>query len=366
VSDIHRWMRTLGVVVLVALWALAVPSARASQTQPTVTMTTVPALAGVTFHIGDRPAVTGEDGTAEVAVAPGTYTLTAPGRDLLGTDVRIAFEGWADGEDVPARSIEVDGAMTFKAGFDVDYLIDEAYLDSSGHQLASERVSSVTVSDDAGTTHRWPGPSPGVAGPTAVTWERHPPGTRWLRAIDVSLTDEGLAASKRTYQLRSLTVDGRTVTPATRALPLAPGARWALEVRSPAWWSTPWAWAGALIAAALLAAAALLLRPRLRYRRPQPAPASSPADDRRPEEFVRVVLRNGRTVEGWRTSSADSSAQAIMLEVNAVYSDGEPVPSTPLDSFLLQSQIEHYETLDPSGAAPPQTTAKRVNPPVSS
>jgi hypothetical protein len=62
--------------------------------------------------------------------------------------------------------------------------------------------------------------------------------------------------------------------------------------------------------------------------------------------YVRVKLRNGRTVEGWKMrvpGVADSEA----LYINATHvwgSDGEQVTPGPLDSFVLPSQIVDLET----------------------
>jgi hypothetical protein len=65
-------------------------------------------------------------------------------------------------------------------------------------------------------------------------------------------------------------------------------------------------------------------------------------------EFVRVMLRNGRTVEGWRTHvpGADES-EALTIEVTSVQGpDGVKVASDMLDYwYLLPSQIDRVETL---------------------
>jgi hypothetical protein len=112
---------------------------------------------------------------------------------------------------------------------------------------------------------------------------------------------------------------------------------------------------GALILVPLLIGGAILglLVMMLVRRRSQPSVADNrnfapgfvrclkPARESAKREFVRVKLRNGRTVEGWRfdVPGADPS-EAVNLAVTSVWGpDGSKVTSQPTDSFLFQSQI---------------------------
>jgi hypothetical protein len=361
--------RSCGIFLLLTLFLLPIgPAGARSQAATSVTISTVPELEGIVFYIGDQRVVTGEDGTAKTTLpVAGVYELETSERRKLGTEVRIAFGGWSDGGEEPRRSIDVGGPTAIEAGYDVDYLIEESYVDASGSAIASDRLSSVTVSDDAGESHSWPAPSPGVAGPTAVVWERHPPGTQWLRATDVSLSDGNLSAKEMSYELEAVVVDGESMTPASRTLPLEPGAEWSMAVAPAPWWSGSWLWIAAALASVLL----VLLMARLRRRvssptKPTPARLRRTPETRRSSEFVRIALRNGRTVEGWRMTSADAASPAIIIDVSAVTSDGQPVPSTPIDSFVLKTQILSYETLESPLPESRLQGARRVNPPVSS
>jgi hypothetical protein len=363
------WVRLCAMLFLSPLLLLPIgPAGARAQAAPSVTISTMPELEGVVFYIGDQRVVTGEDGTVRTTVPePGVYELETTERTKMGTEVRIAFEGWSDGGEDPRRSLEVGGPTAIAAGFDVDYLIKENYVDARGNAIASDQLSSVTVSDNAGESYSWPAPSPGVAGPTAVVWERHPPGTRWLRATDVSLSDGNLGAKKMSYELEAVVVDGESMTPASRTLPLEPGAEWSMAVAPGPGWSGPWIWAAAALASVLL----LFLLARLRRRdsrvlKPSPARTRSTPETQRSREFVRIALRNGRTVEGWRMTSADAASPAIIIDVTAVTSDGQPVPSTPIDSFVLKTQILSYETLGSPLPEPRLQGAKRMNPPVNS
>jgi Family of unknown function (DUF6338) len=363
-----RALRTWGLVA--ALTLLLVPVAPAgAQGAVTVSISTVPRLEGIAFSIGGRRAVTGADGTVAITLPQaGVYELESYARQTLEPDVRVAFAGWSDGQAETSRSLEVTDTTAIDAGFDVDYLIHENYVDARGRVIPADELRSVTVTDGSGRRFTWAAPSPGVAGPTAVVWERYPPGTRWVRATEVALTDGDLVSRDQTYELQAVNVGGELLPASTQSLPVQPGAEWTLSPAARPWWSGAWGWAAVLAIVALAIAA--LVRSRTRFKRPASAlPArSAPAlNTRRDGEYVRVALRNGRTVEGWRMTSNDAGKQAIIVEVSAVYSAGEQVPSTPLDSFLLTSQIVSYETVDaPSPASPPHASSKRLNPPVSS
>ena len=364
-----RVLRTWGMAAMVGLLLVPMAPAR-GQDAATVSLSTVPRLEGIVFNIGGRRVVTGADGTVEITLSQaGVYEMEAHGRQTLEPDVRVDFAGWSDGEEQTSRPIEVTETTVVEAGFDVDYLIHENYTDPRGRAIPADRLRSVTVTDDAGRRTTWEAPSPGVAGPTAVVWERHPPGTRWIRATDVWLTDAGLVSRDRSYRLYALNVDGESLAASPRTLSLEPGAQWELAPAPSPWWLGAWGWAGAAVV--LLALMTLvLLRHRPRFSRPRralPASSASAAKPRRREEYVRVALRNGRTVEGWRMTSSEAPTQAIIIDVNAVFSGGEPVPSTPLDSFLLRSQIISYESVEaPSPATRLPATTNRLNPPVSS
>jgi hypothetical protein len=365
-----RALLAWGLVAALALLLVpAAPAGAAGQAAATVSISTVPRLEGVAFSIGGRRAVTGADGKVEITLPQtGVYELESSVRQTLEPDVRIAFAGWSDGEEENSRSLEVTDAVVIDAGYDVDYLIHENYVDARGRAIPADDLRSVTVTAGSGRRYTWAAPSPGVAGPTAVVWERHPPGTRWVRATEVSPTDDGLVSRDQSYELQALNVGGESLPASTQPLPLQPGAEWTLAPAARPWWSGAWGWTAASVIVALAIVALVRFRTRFpRPARPLPARSAAAPKSRRDGEYVRVALRNGRTVEGWRMTSTDAAKQAIIVEVNAVYSAGEPVPSTPLDSFLLTSQILSYETVDaPPPASLPNAASKRLNPPVSS
>lgn len=73
---------------------------------------------------------------------------------------------------------------------------------------------------------------------------------------------------------------------------------------------------------------------------------------------VRVRLRNGRTIEGWKEGGASAVKEVMIVEVQRVFDrDGNEVSSTPLDSFLLSSQVSAVEDIEPD-SAPDESTPR--------
>jgi hypothetical protein len=82
---------------------------------------------------------------------------------------------------------------------------------------------------------------------------------------------------------------------------------------------------------------------------PIPPKTSTKTDEALPLErkHVRVFLRDGRSIEGWRKDAMARDDRVLVLDVETVYdSGGHRVDSTPLDSFVLPTQIEHIERLE--------------------
>ena len=135
---------------------------------------------------------------------------------------------------------------------------------------------------------------------------------------------------------------------------------------SPSSRDAPWVPAGMLLAVGAAGAAAALLWRRSR-REPRPGrplhrlPRAGATPERGPplrasgrdngavdREHVRVHLRDGRRIDGWRKGEGLSEdSRVIVLDVESVHdSAGMELASTPLDSFVLPLQIERIEKLD--------------------
>jgi signal peptidase I len=90
----------------------------------------------------------------------------------------------------------------------------------------------------------------------------------------------------------------------------------------------------------------LSTRPRSMARRRR----DNPAPDR--NEYIRVKLRDGRVIEGWKKDHPPLDHRVLLLDVSAAYdSTGNELEATPADSFVPTAHIRRVETLD--GEAPP-------------
>ena len=75
-------------------------------------------------------------------------------------------------------------------------------------------------------------------------------------------------------------------------------------------------------------------------------------------QYLRVHMGNGRIIDGWTgpTSQPVDDQVLQLVRVQHVYDrDGDEVASTPLDIFLVRSQIARIEYIDTSAAPPPST-----------
>lgn len=432
-------------IFLVALFLIvgAAPSVAAEQAaQIPVTIEAIPQVDGVAFVFAGERIVTDQRGIAHARVAvPGTYRLRVARFQVIGDDIRVEFSQWSEATREPRLDVSVDGATRIGAGFDVDYLVTTRFTDARGEDLDAGIVESVNVVDDSGQATTYPGEEPGLAGPTAVWWKRHPPGTRWLRGVRTVGTGPSFDTELVSYRAESVVIAGTRFPTSSEPYFPARGSQWNIEAiaypvrldprglisrlgvaptvdltypngesrdhRVPAGRAVLLprgsyeARADALglspttdftvpgsdhvrvfavtyadaAAAALLFGILLLVTTRLRARRgrvrdrsaeeparasEQPAPhpaAEAPAppepvdDDHVEKGYVRVHLRDGRSVEGWSRRWRDS--QIWFMDVTIVRNgDGIEVPSTSRDTVLLSTLIERVEKLDPEPELP--------------
>jgi hypothetical protein len=361
VCDFRR-SKCLSFVLLdfVSVAILVTPIPHTSAAQPaSLLIETVPPLEGMPFLLGGQRFVTDENGVVEIIPPePGTYDVSTKDHVLLDDQRRASFAAWSDGVVEPIRAVDIQESVRLEVGFDVDHLVTESFRAVDGEVLSPESIESIVVVDDRGRSTTFRGPSRGVAGPTAQEWERFPPGTRWLRAVRVTVGDDGLRTEQASYNVESVRVNGERAPGSPDDFAPQPGAEWVITMELPAA-AGRWVWAIVVIAALSVGVLGLLAVIRIR-RQPQPLLARLPFLHRgraRREgdvrdsgrEFVRVTLRNGRKVEGWRTNV--SGDEALAIQVTSVQGPGgEKVESDSVDYwFLLPSQVDRIETLQRAG-----------------
>lgn len=361
--------RGIALLVLTAVGCLFASAPVGATTQvATLSIETVPALRGIPFRVDGRPFVTDGQGVAHVTLPQaGIYELTSPEHMLIGDERRIEFARWSEGAFGPQRRLDTRVSTRLEVGFNVDYLVKEIYRDDEGRTLSPDGIDSVTVVDDAGDSYAHAGGSAGLAGPTALLWQRFPPGTRWLRAIRIVDGDEGLRAERVSYEVRSITVEGRRAEVSADPFTPTAGGSWVVEAPAARQsYMLIGAGAASLLLACVLLTLIVFRRRAAPPRKAELARKSFPFAGRRPSrvpkenenrrELVRVRLRNGRTVEGWKSSSpAGEDSQVIIIDVTRVFGpDGSSLQSMPLDSFVLHSQIvELREVTEKAPASTP-------------
>lgn len=335
-------------VTIVALMTTLVPHRAAAQTSSLV-IETVPAIEGIKFRLDGETFSTDEEGVARVNPAgPGRFELQTKDRVRLDSQ-RIEFAVWSDGVAESSRVVDIEGSTRLQVGFRVDYLIAESFRTSEGDVLKPKSVGPFVIVDDAGESTTLPGSSRGMAGPTAQAWERFPAGTRWLPSVRIVSENRHLKAEEASYRVRWVSVEGERIVASSVPFTPSQGGEWDIEVDTSRG-SLP----RELILVPLLIGGLILWLVVVRRIRKSSQPSVPGARmfarfvgrqrvPREPagREFVRIKLRTGRTVEGWRihTPGGDPS-EAVNLAVTSVWGpDGSKVMSQPTDSFLFPSQI---------------------------
>lgn len=391
----------------------------------------VPALEGIVFWVDDRRLVTDVNG---IAVAKldfgGSVRVRTRELGLAGDRSRYDFVAWSDGSTNAEREVSVAGRVDIGAGFDVDHLVSWGFTDADGASVDPHHIDRVKVVDSEGTRHELQGFSPGLAGPTAIAWERYPAGSFWLAATTVAYengtlleetisykpkravaedvrisaqSDEYLPESTGSWPVRlsahMITVssaglllggkgektieltypNGRTriqSLPTSGRVALLPPGRYAARATGPglalrSTFSVPTSQAVGLklitywdlaLAAFLVAGLGLVLR--LAYGLPirdgarevdeadseqttlTPAPKPD-TDNGSPQrsELIRVYLRDGRSLDGWRRQWDDE--RVLILDVVASHdNNGELLSPRADDAFLARQEISRIEALD--------------------
>lgn len=351
--QLKLWSIMLLVLAFVCVSLTIVPSTAVAQT-PTLVVETVPPIEGIKVRVGDESFVTDESGVVRIAPeAQGADRLSVDEHSLIGNSQRVEFVAWSDGVVTAARTFDFREPSRLQVGFNIDYLVTERFRNSSGDLLGSRSIDSFTIVDDTNNSTTFSGSSRGLAGPTALSWQRFPAGTRWLRAVRIDREGGALEAENVSYSVRSVTVEGEHATVSSDPFVPSVDAEWTITL-DPS--RNPIGQIAVVAVAILFLIGGILILARVRGR-PKTAIERGPTSFRRllgegiartrapAEVYVRVKLQNGRTVEGWKMKVPGAEdSEAISINVTNVFGpDGEHVTPGPLDSFVLSSQIVDLE-----------------------
>ena len=218
--------------LLVATFLLAVSVNSHARASPSVALVirTIPPLAGVPFVVDGQRLVSHDGGVVTASVAPGRHSVQAAPPRLVRRGQRISFSLWSDGVSSPQRNLVLRSSTVIEAGFFVSRTVSLGFTDVRGESIAPDAVDSFTVADDAGQKRRFAGWSPGVAGPTALYWKRHPPGTRWLDAERPIRSTHGLGEKAVSYRVVEAQVGGNDVPVHSDAFFPSRDLKWRIEL----------------------------------------------------------------------------------------------------------------------------------------
>lgn len=158
-----------------------------------LTVSTVPALAGMDFSLDGSVFTTGANGVARVSVTrSGRYQLEAlPWSTKVS---RATFIRWKNGIFEPVRSVEISKDNFIEAGFNVEHLVRTTFVDLEGQPFLGARIAEVKLKSSYGTTATFGGAKP-----------------VWLQASQVVRRTTGLEPKKISYVLESVIIDGSNV-----------------------------------------------------------------------------------------------------------------------------------------------------------
>jgi hypothetical protein len=184
------------VVVAAALTFVGAPRAAVGQSsyQPTtLTIVTVPRLAGVHLAFDGRTYVTGRQGKVRIETTIGHHLLQILDTRMNTRRVRSTFSRWEDNRYTAARTITIRRNTVVDAGFQQSVRVSFAFADLSGRPVLG-RVSRMTLSNTLGSR---------------VSFA--PSGPHWLRATGLARSFRGLEPTFVQYSIEQALVNGSNV-----------------------------------------------------------------------------------------------------------------------------------------------------------
>ena len=116
-----------------------------------VTVTTVPAVAGIPITVGDAKATTGADGMATLGIKKvGSVALEAHLDLLTDQSIRVSFTRWGDQVYDLKRNINVRGDATYVLGLRTAYRAAVQFVDVAGTPVDTTSISRAHFTSSSG------------------------------------------------------------------------------------------------------------------------------------------------------------------------------------------------------------------------
>jgi hypothetical protein len=180
-------------VVLAALTFANASHAAAGSGPTTLTIVTVPRLAGVHFAFDGRTYVTGPGGSVRIDTTNGSHLLQILTPKMHAPGLRSTFVRWGDNQYRATRTITIGHNTVLDAGFQQSVLVHFAFVDLGGHRVLG-RVSRVTLSNTLGSRVSF-----------VPSWPI------WLRATNLARRFTGLEPTYIEYSIERALVNGSNV-----------------------------------------------------------------------------------------------------------------------------------------------------------
>jgi len=166
---------------------------RSGASLATLTIVTVPRLAGVRFSLDGATFATGRRGIARIETTHGDHVLRILDRRVVAPGLRSTFVRWSDSRYTATRTIAIGRNTRLEAGFAQSVLVRFAFADGAGRPVVG-RVTRITLANTLGSR---------------VSFQ--PEWPQWLPAVSVARRFTGLEPTLVQYSLERALVDGSNV-----------------------------------------------------------------------------------------------------------------------------------------------------------
>jgi hypothetical protein len=190
-------VRTLvsAAVVAAALTFVSASHAAAGRSNEpaSLTIVTVPRLAGIHFSLDGRTFVTGPQGKARIQTTHGQHLLRILDTRLRAPGLRSTFVRWGDNEYSATRTLTIGHNTVLDAGFAQSVLVRFSFADGTGGPVVG-RVTRLTLTNTLGSRVSF-----------APSWPQ------WLQASNVARRFTGLEPTLVQYSIEKALVSGSNV-----------------------------------------------------------------------------------------------------------------------------------------------------------
>ena len=160
-----------------------------------VRVETVPAIPGITFRMDGRQFISGEDGSASIAINEvGVYRLEVLMDQYHNPSKQVEFGRWPEESYQPFKDVIVPIKSAIQVGLNVFHNVKLKFIDLNGLPVDPSRITQISIRSNQGDVFALkPGDSP------------------WLPTSRTAHRMIGLEETDLLYSVNSVTIDGSNV-----------------------------------------------------------------------------------------------------------------------------------------------------------